>query len=158
MKIKLVRPEGPLSEDKLAAVERQFGVTFPAHYRSFMLEYNGGRPVPAGFDILWRSDQECGQDWRTSEISRLLSIYEGEKANFLDYNTVMFKGRIPADTLAIAYDPGGNLILLAHSGPMTGKVLFWVKDREVEEGETPGHENVGVIADSFQELLLHKLR
>jgi hypothetical protein len=62
------------------------------------------------------------------------------------------------DTLAIASDAGGNVLLLALSGPFVGKVLFWCKDHEVEEGCVPGYENVGVVADSFDDFLNNKLR
>jgi hypothetical protein len=36
--------------------------------------------------------------------------------------------------------------------------LFWVKDYEVEQGEVPGFENVGFLANSFDEFINEKLR
>jgi len=48
--------------------------------------------------------------------------------------------------------------LLGVSGEYKDKILFWVKDDEVEEGEVPGYDNVGFLADSFDEFINSKLR
>jgi type VI secretion system secreted protein VgrG len=47
--------------------------------------------------------------------------------------------------------------LLGVRGDNRGKVFFWVKDHEVEEGEVPGYENVGFLAGSLTGFL-DKLR
>ena len=91
-------------------------------------------------------------------LSWFLSIYDGDATNLLEYNTESFSGRIPKGTIAIAHDCGGNLILLGVAGEYVGKVLFWVKDYEVEQGEVPGFENVGFLANSFDEFINEKLR
>lgn len=156
--VELIKPVGNLSEENLRKVENEFGVEFPADYRRFLLQFNGGRPSPAAFDIAWRNEQACGDDWKTSEVSRFLAIHDGDKANFVQINRVDFRGRLPADTVAIAQDPGGNVILLAVKGPMAPRVLFWVKDHEVGEGRKSSYENVGIVADSFEDLLNDKLR
>ena len=158
MTLELIRPATPPTEKEIAKIEFDFGFSFPSEYRRFLLIHNGGRPVPCIFDIEWRVNHELADSWKNSEVSRFLSIHSDEKANFVKYNKVNFPGRIPAETIAIAYDPGGNLILLGIAGEYTGKVLFWVKDFEVEEGEVPGYDNVGFLADSFDEFLNNKLR
>ena len=38
-----------------------------------------------------------------------------------------------------------------------GKILFWVKDYEVEEDRIPNFDNVGFIANNFDEFLHSKL-
>ena len=151
-------PLEQLNHQKIADAERTLNVKFPDDYIRFLLQYNGGRPEPEGFDIHWRSDQPVGEDWRTSMVSWFLSIYDGKATNLLTYNQVDFKDRIPKNTIAIAHDPGGNLILLGIMGQYAGKVLFWVKDYEVEEGEVLGYDNVGFLADSFDEFINSKLR
>jgi len=78
--------------------------------------------------------------------------------NLLEMNCETFAGRIPQGTLAIARDAGGNLLLLALQGAYQGKLLFWVKDHEVEEGSRPGYENIGLVADSFVDFINNKLR
>jgi hypothetical protein len=40
-----------ISEDNVAAFERDQGFSFPADYREFLLSYNGGRPRPGWFRI-----------------------------------------------------------------------------------------------------------
>jgi hypothetical protein len=67
------------------------------------------------------------------------------------------RDRLPPDTVAIASDAGGNQLLLAFRGPHAGKVLLWIKDHEASDGETPGYENVGVVADSFADLIENRL-
>lgn len=157
MPVKLIKPEAPVTEAQVDRTEGLLGVTLPASYRRFLLSSNGGRPEPDGIDIDWSPDQtQCGH-WRTSLVSRFLAIHDGEKASLIEYNLETFKGRIPADAIAIAYDAGGNLILLGVGEHNNGKVFFWVKDHEVEEGETPGYDNVGFLADSLSEFL-DKLR
>ena len=153
--------EDPLEALSLQAIqnaEKSLGVKFPDQYIQFLLKYNGGRPEPAGFDIEWRTNQPMSEDWRTSMLSWFLSIYNGDETNLLEYNKISFSGRIPKETIAIADDCGGNLILLGVSGEYKDKILFWVKDDEVEEGGVPGFENVGFLANSFDEFLNEKRR
>jgi hypothetical protein len=61
--------------------------------------------------------------------------------------------RVPVNTLPIAVDPGGNLVLIAVSGPETGKVYFW--DHEVEglEEDSASHRHLHLVAESFSEFL-----
>ena len=157
MLTKIKEPLETLSLPAIQAAENSLGVKFPDDYVQFLLQYNGGRPEPAGFNIQWRANQRSGQYWGTSLLSWFLSIYDGEATNLLEYNKESFSGRIPKETIAIAQDCGGNLILLGISGEYKDKVLFWVKDDEVEEGETPGYDNVGFLADSFNEFINEKL-
>lgn len=155
--INLINPHAPLTAGQINQVEAQLGVTFPAEYRRFLLATNGGRPELDAFDVGWSNEQGCCNHWRTSLLSRFLAIHDGYKANFLEYNQETFKGRIPADTVAIAYDAGGNLIFLGVGERNNGKVFFWVKDQEGEEGDNPGYDNIGFLANSLPEFL-DKLR
>jgi hypothetical protein len=167
---KIEDAETPLNLQEIEQAEERLNVTLPSTYKNFLLKYNGGRPVPDGFDISWTEDRiisetrrECSEDWRSSMVGWFLSIYEGEYSNFMEYNLVDFKGRIPKETIAIAHDPGGNLILLGVAGEQIGKVLFWVKDHENWEGDDsieniPWYDNIGLIANSFDEFINEKLR
>ena len=158
MKIELIRPINPPTEIELSIIESDFGFLLPTDYRNFILTHNGGRPVPCIFDITWPNNHHLVDIWKDSEVSRFLSIYAGDKANFMKYNKINFTGRIPKETIVIAYDPGGNLILLGVNGQNVGKVLFWVKDYEVEQGEVPKFDNIGFLANSFDEFINEKLR
>lgn len=149
---------GPLDPQTLAEAEGALGVQLPDDYRSFMLQSNGGRPKPSGFDIDWQDGQPPAGDWRTSSLSMLYPVADPPEDGLLHMNTVTFAGRLPAHTLAIGSDAGGNALLLALGGPWQGKVLFWCKDHEVADGAIPGYDNVGLVADSFQDLLDQRLR
>ncbi len=155
---KMKQPLDTLNLQEIQNAEKSLGVKFPDQYIQFLLKYNGGRPEPAGFDIEWRTNQPMSEDWRTSMLSWFLSIYNGDETNLLEYNKISFSGRIPKETIAIADDCGGNLILLGVSGEYKDKIFFWVKDDEVEDGGVPGFENVGFLADSFDEFINSKLR
>lgn len=165
----IIEPEKSLTIQDIEQAEKTLNVSFPLQYKNFILKYNGGHPEPAGFDIDWTKQihsevsNACSQDWRTSRVSWFLAIYEGESCNLLEYNQITFEGRIPKETIAVAQDSGGNLILVGVSGEQTGKVLFWVKDYENWEGDDsvenlPWYDNIGLIANSFDEFINEKLR
>ncbi len=145
--------EPPVSLAQIREVEIELGVSLPDDYRNFLMRNNGGYPEPDGFSITWRSDQAPASDWKTSTLSRFYAITEERTSNLLRSNKVTFAGRLPTGTITIATDAGGNQLLLALGGPLAGKVLFWVKDHEVGEGQTPVYDNVGIVADSFSDLI-----
>jgi hypothetical protein len=43
------QPAGPANAKRIAAFEEYIGYELPAPYREFLLEHNGGRPVPDAF-------------------------------------------------------------------------------------------------------------
>lgn len=157
MSARIDEGKGPIPESAIAAVEQALGINFPPDYRGFLAQFNGGRPEPDGFRIEWDAGQECAEDWRTSAMSWFYSIGEQRTGNLLRMNKITFEGRLPAGTLTIASDAGGNQILLAVGGPQAGKVLFWVKDHEATDGAPPGYGNVGVVADGFSDFLAQRL-
>lgn len=152
MPVQFKKPKPTLSEPEIDAAENAIGVKFPNEYRHFLLRTNGGRPFPDEFDIPWEpSHSPLG--WARSMVDWFLSIHDGEYSNLVEDNNISFKGRIPKDTLAIAYDPGGNLILMGVGDNNNGQIHFWVKDYEVEEGDTPGYDNMCLLASSLPEFL-----
>ena len=157
MVAKILEGHGPLAEADIAWAEAELGVILPNDYRAFLSQFNGGYPQPGGFKVVWQSKQACGEDWRTSAMSWFYAITAHRTGNLVRMNKVTFHGRLPPDTITIASDAGGNQILLALAGQYCGQVLFWVKDHEVEQGEPPSYDNVGSIADSFEEFLARKL-
>lgn len=148
---------GPLSETRLQTAEQTLGVQFPPDYRAFLLRVNGGYPEPDGFNIQWAPGQVCGEDWRRTSMSWFYAITDDDVGNLLKINRVDFAGRLPPETVAIASDAGGNQLLLALGGPHRGKVLLWIKDHEAGDDEVPGYDNVGVVADSFEDFIQNRL-
>ena len=108
-------------------------------------------PDPSWFRIQW-SGQDWAEGWETGTVEYFLSIYDDPDANFLEYSDT-FEDRIPKDTIAIAFDPGGNLILLGTDETNNGKVFFWMHSYETDEDEETDYSNVGFIANSFNEFI-----
>ena len=146
MTVQISRSREKLSSQKIAAIERKLSLSLPSQYRAFLLTYNGGRPRPKRFPIGDDSFSSHGQ------VHFFLCVKEGDSYNLEDWVTDYYD-RIPSGFLPIAVDPGGNLICLAIAGDNAGKVYFWDHEEEVEEGQTPGYENVYLIANSFHEFL-----
>lgn len=152
-------PKTPASDEAIAAAQSAVGLQFPPDYLLFLKHFNGGRPQPDGFAIQWQPGQAPADDWKTSAMSWFYAIGSAVRStDLVRVNAVSFRDRLPQGTLAFASDAGGNQMLLALAGPFAGKVLFWCKDHEVGEGGVPGYDNVGIVADSFQDLLDHRLR
>jgi hypothetical protein len=150
---------GPASEASIAAAESALGVRFADDYRSFLRTANGGHPEPDAFAIQWQTGQPPADDWQSSSMSWFYGIDDPVRsANLVRVNTVTFRHRLPKDTFAFASDAGGNQLLFATDGPFAGKLLFWCKDHEATDGATPGFDNVGVVADSFEDFLERRLR
>lgn len=138
----------------MAEAEARIGLTFPADYRAFLAKFNGGWPEPDRFNIRWRPGQPPADDWRSSSMGWFYAIGSSVRSSDLvRANTSTFRGRLPAGTLAIGHDAGGNQLLLAVEGPYAGQLLFWCKDQEAGDGHVPGWDNVGQVAASLQDFL-----
>ncbi len=143
---------GRLPEDQLARFEARIGRVLPADYRAFLLQHNGGRPVPADFVI----SAEGGTD----TLHHTYGLHDGPSSfSLLDaYETYL--GRVPPALLPIADDPGGNQICLGIDGEHRGAVFFWDHEREADGGELPSFDNVTPVAPSFAAFLaaLHRVQ
>ena len=135
-----------LRDEVLAELEQKLQVRLPQQYKEFLRKYNGGKPVPNVFAIKGNPYDSRGM------IQHFLGVSEGNYRDILKQATV-FRDRVPSDLLPVARDPGGSLICLAVSGENYGKIYFWDREDEVEEGEEPDYRNVYFIANSFDELL-----
>ena len=133
-----------LSESILVALEQYWEFKLPRSYRMFLLIHNGGEPCK---DIFFVKEKQHGSD-----IRNFLGIYPDKNYNLL-YYLKFYNNRIPSNTLPIARDSFGNLILLSVKGPDYGKVYFWDHDWEAEDGVTPDYSNLTLIADNFDEFI-----
>jgi hypothetical protein len=138
---------GPFNEKVLEALEQVWGFKLPSSYRTFILKYNGGVPINDTF--YFKNDLSRG-----ALIQIFLGVTPEKNANLLKHLQT-YQGRIPNAMFPIAYDPGGNLILLAVKGPDRGKIFFWDHENEVDSDldEVPRYSNLTLIADSFNEFL-----
>lgn len=150
MTIHLTESEPSATVDQLNEIERKVGCVLPQQYKEFLLAHNGGRPKPSCFKIQWNG-QEWAEGWDADMIDFFLSV----PADFLDYYDT-HKGRVPDDTIPIAYDPGSNLILLGIGENNHGKVFFWMRSEEPDEDDEENrgsYHNVGFVANSLNAFL-----
>ena len=138
---------GLLNEKVLEALEQVWEFKLPSSYRSFLLKYNGGVPINDTF--YFKNDLARG-----SLVQLFLGVTSEKHANLLKHLQT-YRGRIPDTMFPIAYDPSGNLILLAVKGSDREKVFFWDHENEVEsgQGEVSGYSNLTLISDGFDEFL-----
>jgi hypothetical protein len=146
MNIRMIESEKNLTPHEIKKVEERLNIQFPEEYKHFLLLYNGGHPQPEGFEYI------CEDHQNKSLVAWFLAIYDGKAENFLTFFKT-YQGRIPENTVAIARDPGGNLILIGIGENNKGKIFFWLQDFEVEEGEVPDYSNVCLVANRFDEFL-----
>lgn len=136
-----------VTEKDIAALEQRLGISLPDEYRQFILTWNGGQPEPNAFPI-----QDNPRDTH-GLLDRFFSIdVEDTDYDIVD-NAEVFRDRVPADLLPIAFDPGGNLICVAVSGKNKGKIYFWDHNDEFPPGKVPDYHNVYFVANSFSELI-----
>jgi hypothetical protein len=133
-----------VSAAEIEQLARAHGISLPAEYLEFLVTSNGGKPVPSDFSF------EARGELVEATVHYFLAIRDG--TNGLAFYWENMRGRMPAELVPIASDPGGNLICLGVSGEVRGKVYFW--DHELEsDDEPPGWDNFSLIAGSFTEFL-----
>jgi hypothetical protein len=101
MRIDRVNPYGATSPEAIAQFEARRGVLLPAEYKAFLLESNGGIPIPNVFEV-------PGWHGRGSGLNYFYGIHEGEKVDRLDWACDVHDERVPADLIPIAYDANGK--------------------------------------------------
>ena len=137
---------GSASETQIAGLESHLDTRLPEKYREFLLRHNGGCPETDVFPLTIQGVQVDGV------IQRFLSIGTETEESIWRYLEI-YNDRIPRDLIPIAYDPGGNLILLGISGQTAGHIYFWDHESEAEEGEEPSYSNVYFTSDSFSSFM-----
>jgi hypothetical protein len=114
---------GRLTAQRLADFEMSLGTKLPEPYRVHLLANNGG--YVEGARAIY-------------ELHHVYGIHEGpEWARFPNMRS-LYNGLVPLDLLAIADDPGGNLICLVLRGADRGAVCYWDHERagEPDQGVT----------------------
>lgn len=137
------RVNPPIDAQAVDEFERYLGMSLPADYRRFVLEHNGGKPTPADFLI------SVAKGWDT--IDYFLGLKADRDIFSLEEAAKYRKDHLPANMIAIAFDPGPNAICLSTMGADFGKVYFW--DAGFEVVGAPDYSNQYLLADSFDEFL-----
>ena len=148
MQIDKVNPFGATSREAIAEFEARRGVLLPAEYKAFLLESNGGMPIPDVFEV-------PGWHGHGNAVMFFYGIHEGEKVDRLDRACQVYDERIPADLIPIAYDANGNKLCIGWKGKRKGKIYFWDHEDELDENGdfVQDYRNVFLVANSLQEFL-----
>ena len=137
-------PHGALSEDRLVRFENQFGLLLPADYRDFLLEYNGGRPVPAFF---WIKHQQDG-----TTVHQFYGLYDQLIPSSLETHLGTSRRGIPTALMPIGDDGIGNLICIGLGWIEFGRIYFL--DHDLHRPELPeSWDGITRLANTFGEFL-----
>ena len=133
----------PLKMEDLKYFEHK-NIEIPDDYRNFLIQYNGGRP-----------ENDCIDFKDSHQGTMLKSIFGFTKDEYgsLEDANIMYKERIPKNTIVIADDAGGNRIIMSISGDDYGKIYFWDHNMEADDEEEPDYSNLTLVADSFDEFI-----
>jgi SMI1 / KNR4 family (SUKH-1) len=134
----------PLTDARIAKLERELGIKLPDGYRSFLSRYNGGHPKPAFFPIQGLDNNPFGSIHYFFGVDRLM------QSNHIDWNYRTYAGRIPRELLPIAGDEGGNIICLSLRESNKDAVYYWDHD---DEHSPPTYRNLYLIAQTFDRFL-----
>jgi SMI1 / KNR4 family (SUKH-1) len=110
-----------ISDDNVAAFERDQGFTFPADYREFLLSYNGGRPRPSWFRM-------SGRDPADLHVALFCHLYfDPNLPQPRCAHTLQFAARPPADHFPIGQSGSADdsLLLIKFAGQQTGAIFLW---------------------------------
>jgi cell wall assembly regulator SMI1 len=127
-----------VTPERLAELESQLDNKLPQDYKSFLLEHNGGTPEKTLFQI-----PDCDGD---ALVDYFLGI-DRPNGDLLDWKEELADD-LGEEYLPIAFDPGGNALLLKLS---EGTILYWDSARHFPV--STDEENTFWIADSFTQLL-----
>ena len=137
--------EQSVGPEAIELFERFLDRKFPKDYREFLMEYNGGRPIPNCFRSV--DGEEC------SLVHFFQKINSKHTYDDLLSNIRIHEDRMPSDFISIASDPFGNEICIVISGQDFGKIYFWDHEDEVGDGEPPTMDNMTLIAQNFKSFI-----
>lgn len=128
------KPGPSLTEADIAAVEAELKVTLPEPYRRFLLQTNGGQPVPDAVG--------------TIPVNAFCGLKRKGAGDLIFYTQLCWDTDIPDDLIAIAYGVFGHTVCLGMRGDRLGKV--YVHDQEFGT-LTLYAEDFETFLDSFYE-------
>lgn len=156
--LKRIEHPGPkLSEHDLEEAERRLGCALPEAYRAFLLDHNGGRPIPAVTPFAAQSSDEGAPAFIEIDVFYKIHSDPGYDPNFaevtdpdLDLVRLMEwydSAQIELTRLPIG-SPGGDYhLVLGIHGSDRGKVFLWYSQ------EMPFDDEMSLVAESFTDLV-----
>ena len=140
--------EDPRSQ--IEAWEKAEGLTLPACYRDFLLEFNGGRVYPRLFKHTIGPLAAGPYVDDTSET--FVDLIYGWSTVESHWKREIYGDGVCPEYLVIAETPGDIRILMSVSPECNGKIVSWVHST-IRWG-TEGNDRVYEQADSFEDFLI----
>jgi cell wall assembly regulator SMI1 len=137
-KPEILESKPAVTEAAIVRLEKRLKSKLPLPYREFLLRHNGGRPQPATF-------VPSDKDRPTEVINSFLALDGDPDVDDLSTFLKLYKKRLPASFLPVAYDAFGNLICIGLQGPGRGRVYFWNHESERKDDR--------LIADDWDSFL-----
>ena len=144
--VDIANPLGKIvSEDELIAFEASKNIRLPMVYKTFITEFNGGRPSRTHFST---------QDKKVeSHVALFLPFDENSEESIAsEFESITLAGWLPKNFLPIAITPSGNRVVLSIEGKDSGSVYFWSWD-EQDEDDKASYKFLRKICDDFGQFL-----
>lgn len=138
--------QGRATEADVAEFEKSNSICLPQDYRNFIIEKNGGRVLSGGVF------REKSTRAKLSRLDRLLGLSSVDHES-LARNLSDLVDRIPPELLPIAYDGGGNWLLLDCSRELTSGGIYFLDLERADGSNPPQREQLPLVASSFSELM-----
>jgi hypothetical protein len=134
----------PLALEDIERLETEIGVALPTIYKSFLVRFNGGIPVPDAFPIERMPKNPYGI------IQVFFGIERNVHSSDLKWNYEVFRSDAPPNLFPIACTPSGDLVCISLWGDDVGSVVFW---DYYDPYRGPTYANVYRVARSFDEFI-----
>jgi hypothetical protein len=132
---------GKLPVIELEDFEKVNNIKLPKDYRAFLLEFNGGKPMP-----------NVNPD-TTRMVSYILGMHNDKYDESIYRVIEAYAGRLPFDSFPIARDPFGNLYLMSFNNEQHGFIYFWYHECESPVPDGNYVKNCHFVACSFTQFL-----
>lgn len=141
--INIANSYGALDEQRLLTLEKKIGVSLPNDYREFLIQFNGGEPVPEGVWIIEDVDGSC--------VHEFFGLHDDPKLLSLDcINNSEFG--LPESLLPIAGDGLGDYVCLKVTGDDFG-AIFFVDHEQHSYEDRESFEGIIRLKESFSEFI-----
>jgi len=135
-------PGPPLTERDVAKLEATLGFRLAAPYRQFLLDNNGGTPVPDRVDV---------PGFGETDVQVFFGIGRAVEASCISWNLGTLRVRLSNRLVPIACDSGGNVFCLSAGEADEAAILYL--DLESVYGNLDAKTPTYVVAPAFQSFI-----
>ena len=109
------REFGPADDEAINQLQERINAVLPESYRRFLLQHNGGHPLPDNFEVQGPPEE--------TSVMFLYGLYEGPRYKSIDANVQELGAKLLPRFLPIGYEAGGQTICLGLEGDARGSVF-----------------------------------